>query len=145
MIQGDGDGRRGARTQVAPSTPSNADEQPTRRHPPDLCPHSLPPCPHSPPPARAAPSPARAASPLPAAQRSHTLFGQLVQLVKQARQVHDDAVADHVLGVRVQEAARDEVEVELLVAHHDRVPGVVSALGRTRPPPPCGRKRVSGA
>ena len=54
--------------------------------------------------------------------------GQHVQLGDERGRVHDDAVADHGRDVRVEHAGRDEVELEDLLAEHDRVAGVVAAL-----------------
>ena len=53
---------------------------------------------------------------------------QAVDLADQHGRVDDDAVADHAGRARVEDAGRDQVELEDLVAAHDRVPGVVAAL-----------------
>ena len=53
---------------------------------------------------------------------------QAVDLADQDRRVDDDAVADDAARARVEDARRDQVELELLLAADDRVAGVVAAL-----------------
>ena len=50
------------------------------------------------------------------------------ELVEEHRRVHHDAVADDGHDPRVQDAARDELQLEDLAVDHQRVPGVVAAL-----------------
>jgi hypothetical protein len=57
-----------------------------------------------------------------------TLRAQVVDFVGQHAWVDDDAVANHAGLARVQDAARDQVELPGLAFAHDRVPGVVAAL-----------------
>ena len=54
--------------------------------------------------------------------------GQRVELVDQRRRVDDDARPDERDDVRIEDPGRDEVELEDLVAEHQRVAGVVAAL-----------------
>jgi hypothetical protein len=51
-----------------------------------------------------------------------------VELAEQDARVDDHPVADDVHGAGVEDAARHEPHGEALLAHHDRVPGVVAAL-----------------
>ena len=51
-----------------------------------------------------------------------------VELVDEHDRVDDDAVADDRRDVRVEDAARHELELEHLAVDHERVPGVVTAL-----------------
>jgi hypothetical protein len=53
---------------------------------------------------------------------------QAVDLVGQHPRVDDHAVADEAALPRIEDAAGDEVELELLPVAHDRVAGVVAAL-----------------
>ncbi len=53
---------------------------------------------------------------------------QPLELVDQDLRVDDDAVADDARRPRVQDAGRDQVQLELLGAANDRVAGVVAAL-----------------
>jgi hypothetical protein len=61
---------------------------------------------------------------------AHVDFATLqgLDFVEQHPGVDDDAVADRARQPRVEDSRRDEVEAKLLVAAHDRVPGVVAAL-----------------
>ena len=51
-----------------------------------------------------------------------------VDFLEQHRGVHHAAVAHHRDALRIHDARGDLVQAVLLVAHHDGVPGVVSAL-----------------
>src|SRR5437899_3212010 len=54
--------------------------------------------------------------------------GEAVELVDEGRRVDDDPGADDRDDVRVEDPRRHEVELEHLVAQHQRVAGVVAAL-----------------
>jgi len=54
---------------------------------------------------------------------------QLGDLLEQYGRVDDDAVADDAHAVRVEDARRDQLELELAVLGDDGVAGVVAALG----------------
>ncbi len=56
-------------------------------------------------------------------------LSQLRDLFEQDDGVDDHAVADHACAVRVEDARRDELELELAVLGDDGVAGVVAALG----------------
>jgi hypothetical protein len=50
-------------------------------------------------------------------------------LLEQGLEVDHHAVADHGGDLRGQDAGREQLEFELLTMDHDRVPGVVAAVG----------------
>ena len=54
---------------------------------------------------------------------------ELVELLEERLGIDDDAMADDAGGLRVQDAARDEVKAVLLAARDHGVAGVVAALG----------------
>lgn len=60
-----------------------------------------------------------------------TLLHEVLELLEEARNVDDYAVADQALAIGVHQAARQEMEVKLLLvlalADNDRVAGVVAA------------------
>ena len=60
--------------------------------------------------------------------RIHSAPAQFLQLVGQHPRIDHHPVADHAHRVLVQDARRDQVQLERLAAPHDRVPGVVAAL-----------------
>ena len=53
---------------------------------------------------------------------------QRLDLAQQRRRIDHQAVADHGLLARAQNAARNQLQNELLLADEDRVAGVVAAL-----------------
>jgi len=53
---------------------------------------------------------------------------KLVELLEKRLRIDDDAVSDDAGGLRVEDAARDQVEAVLRAARDHRVTGVVSAL-----------------
>ncbi len=57
-----------------------------------------------------------------------TASDQRLHLVDQRGRVDDHAAADDAPAARVEDAGGDRLEHELLLAHHDGVPGVVPAL-----------------
>ncbi len=58
----------------------------------------------------------------------HAPRAQRVELVDQHLRVDHHAVADHAALARVEDARGDQMQLPLLIAAHDRVPGVVAAL-----------------
>src|SRR5215472_12987440 len=56
-------------------------------------------------------------------------FAELLDLADEDTRVGDHAVADDARDVGMQDAARDELELELAMLGDDGVPGVVAALG----------------
>src|SRR5581483_3709929 len=56
------------------------------------------------------------------------LGAQAVELLDQHARVDHHAVADHAALAGVEDPGRDQVELPLLLAAHDRVAGVVAAL-----------------
>src|SRR3954449_2784260 len=58
----------------------------------------------------------------------HPALSQAVDLLAQDAQVHYHAVADHAQLAGVEDPGGDQMELVHLVAQHDRVAGVVSAL-----------------
>ena len=69
--------------------------------------------------------------------RGHALPRERGELLEQARQVDDDAVADHALRAGVQDAARHQVQRVLRAGRVvDGVPRVRATLRQNRPRPP---------
>ena len=56
------------------------------------------------------------------------LVVELLELCHHRHGVDDHAVAHHVHGLRVEDAARDAAEGVFMTVEHDSVPGIVSAL-----------------
>ena len=67
-------------------------------------------------------------------------LGQAVHLAAQYARVDDDAVADHAQLAGVEDAGRDQVELERLAVAHDRVAGVVAALEADHGMRPLGKQ-----
>ena len=57
-----------------------------------------------------------------------TEFSQPIKLLDQAHGIHDHAIADHAHLVRAEDAAGNQVQDVLVLAHEDRVARVVATL-----------------
>ena len=65
---------------------------------------------------------------------------QALDLVEQHPRVDHDAVADRARLPGIEDARRDQVELELLAVAHDRVAGVVAALEADHEVGPLGEQ-----
>ena len=64
----------------------------------------------------------------PAGCHRHSPADQGVELCDQDLGIDDDAIANHAGGLRLEDAAWDQVEHQCLAIHHESVAGIVAAL-----------------